>query len=130
VTNLASTGTRSAADAAAHRAAVNESFESIVGFLVDLLGFNLVAHIADVDVSTVRRWVARETRPDNADRERRLRGTHQVARLLLSHDANETVRAWFIGMNPQLDDEAPADVLKQDRLKDALVAARAFTDGA
>jgi hypothetical protein len=130
VTNLAATGHRSAADVAAHRSAVNESFDSIVAFLVELLGPSLVAHIAHVDNSTINRWANNNTRPDNPDKERRIRATHQIARLLLGHDANHTVRAWFIGMNPQLDDEAPADVLREDRLRDVLVAARAFTDGA
>jgi hypothetical protein len=34
-----------------------------------------------------------------------------------------------MGLNPQLDDQAPADVLREDRLREALVAAKAFRVG-
>ena len=37
----------------------------------------------------------------------------------------ETVRAWFVGMNPDLDDRAPALVLGEDPVG-VLQAARAF----
>jgi hypothetical protein len=32
-------------------------------------------------------------------------------------------------MNPQLDDEAPADVIREGRLREALVAAQSFVSG-
>jgi hypothetical protein len=53
-----------------------------------------------------------------------------VARLLLAVDADHTVRAWFIGMNPQLDDEAPIDAIAAGDTKAVLAAARSFIDGA
>ena len=39
------------------------------------------------------------------------------------------IRAWFIGMNPQLDDESPAEVIREGRVKDALTAAKTFVSG-
>lgn len=114
-------------ESAAHRASI-ESIEDVVGYLVDLLGVSLVAHLTGTNRSTVNRWANAEVHP-KADREQALRATAQIARLLAT-DANYTVRAWFIGMNPQLDDEAPIDVLASGRFKDALVAARAFLAGA
>src|SRR5262245_7022291 len=36
------------------------------------------------------------------------------ARLLLQTEAPSTIRAWFSGMNPELDDRAPALVLADD----------------
>jgi hypothetical protein len=113
----------------AHRATVDETPDAIASFLVGLLGASLTAHLAAVDESTVRRWMSgeREPRPDN---ERRLRNASQIARMLLHNDANHTVRAWFIGMNPQLDDEAPADVIRDGRFREAMAAAKAFMDGA
>jgi hypothetical protein len=32
-------------------------------------------------------------------------------------------------MNPQLDDEAPAEVIREGRYKDALIAAKAYVAG-
>ena len=113
----------------AHRTSVDEAPDAIASFLVELFGVALTAHMAAVDESTVRRWMSKQSTP-NTDNERRLRNASQIARLLLHNDANHTVRAWFIGMNPQLDDEAPADVLRDGRFREAMAAAKAFMDGA
>lgn len=117
------------ASAAAHRATVVKSDLSIVGFLVELLGPRLIAHLADVDVSTVSRWKSGISKP-HPDAEQRLRGAHQVAQMLLTVDAADTVRAWFIGMNPQLDDEAPLNEIAAGHTKAVIGAARSFILGA
>jgi hypothetical protein len=114
--------------AEAHRKNVKESLPSLVGFLVDLLGAKLTAHLAGVNVSTVSRWRTGAT--PSAETERKLRATHQIAKLILTVDADHTARAWFIGMNPQLDDEAPLDVLAEGHVKEALSAARSFVASA
>jgi hypothetical protein len=44
-----------------------------------------------------------------------LRDTSQVVELLAEVDADQVVRAWFIGMNPQLEDEAPAELIADGR---------------
>jgi hypothetical protein len=49
--------------------------------------------------------------------------------LLLSQDSPRTVRAWFIGLNPQLGDVSPAEAIHDGQLKEALAAARAFMAG-
>lgn len=117
------------ASASAHRTTVFESDMSIVGFLVELLGSRLTAHLTDVDVSTVSRWKAGNSKP-HPDAEQRLRGAHQVAKMLLTVDSADTVRAWFIGMNPQLDDDAPLSVIAAGDTKAVLAAARSFILGA
>ena len=40
-----------------------------------------------------------------------------------------TVRAWFVGLNPQLGDESPAAAVREGRTRDVLVAAKAFLAG-
>ena len=106
-----------------------ESIQSITELLADLLGARLTAHVARVDPSTVSRWKSGDSTPQ-PDAEQRLRATHQVARLLLAVDDSDTVRAWFIGMNPQLDDETPADVIAEGEFKAVLAAARSFVSTA
>lgn len=125
------TTTRSASAAGdrAHRDTVSESVPSITAFLVDLLGARLTARLAGVDASTISRWKSGAANPQ-PESEYRLRAAHQVARLLLAVDADHTVRAWFIGMNPQLDDEAPVDAIAAGDTKAVLAAARSFIDGA
>jgi hypothetical protein len=47
----------------------------------------------------------------------------------LRFDSSRVVKAWFIGLNPQLDDESPAEAIREGRLKEAMNAARAFVAG-
>jgi hypothetical protein len=117
---------RRAGEHQAHRDTVSETVPDMTKFLTDLLGTKLVAYITDTDAGTVRRW-ERDSNGPRDEHERRLRTTAFVARLLLeAGDADHVVRAWFIGCNPQLADEAPADVIRDDRPRDAVAAARAF----
>jgi hypothetical protein len=39
------------------------------------------------------------------------------------------VRAWFLGLNPQLDDQSPAQSIRIGEFRDVLVAAKAFLAG-
>jgi uncharacterized protein (DUF2384 family) len=108
-----------------HHSSVTEPIESVVKFLVDLLGSKLTAYVVSVDVSTISRWSTGKATP-SVEAERKLRATYQIARLLITADADHTARAWFIGMNPQLDDESPIDVIVSGNAKAALLAARSF----
>jgi len=39
-----------------------------------------------------------------------------------------TVRAWFMGANPELGDDSPTEALAADRFKEVFAAARSFQD--
>lgn len=41
---------------------------------------------------------------------------------------NETIRAWLLGMNPDLDDEAPIEEIRNDRGSAVAEAARNFRE--
>ena len=113
----------------AHRRTVTLEVAGIAGFLQDTLGSKLTAYIAGVtDPKMVTRWAGGHSKP-GAERERRLRAAYQVFQLLLEAEDEHVARAWFIGMNPQLDDEAPADCLRAGQTKDVMTAARAFLSG-
>jgi len=97
----------------------------IVSSLQDTLGQRLVAVIASVsDAKAVGKW-ARGERSPHPETEKRLRNAYQIVQLLLERESAETVRAWFVGMNPDLDDRAPALVLGEDPVG-VLQSARAF----
>jgi hypothetical protein len=87
--------------------------------LVETLGKGLVAVILERHVRTVTRWLAGEGSPDDAE-QKRIIDTLQIVQLLLSGDSPSVVRAWFMGMNPQLDDESPAELLAEGRARDVL----------
>jgi hypothetical protein len=82
------------------------------------------------DGKTVTRWANGEV-SDVRDYtvEQRLRTAYEIAQLLLIEESPRTVRAWFIGLNPELGDTSPAEAISEGRLKDVLAAARAFIAG-
>lgn len=113
----------------AHGGSVRSEPQEITGFLREVFGARLVAHMAGVsDEKRVHKWAKGE--PMASRSETRLRAAYQIAWFLLEHDSAETVRAWFIGMNPQLDYEAPAEAIREDRHREVMVAAEAFVEGA
>jgi hypothetical protein len=108
------------------------SIQDIATVLEDLLSRRLTAVIVGIkDGKTIARWASGETSEIRGeDTELRLRTTYQIALMLLaSQDSPQTVKAWFIGLNPQLGDTSPAEAIREGRLRDALMAARAFVSG-
>lgn len=118
------------ASTAAHRSTVESSVADIAAFLQDALGQKLVAFMVGVeDPKTIGRWAREKHLPQDPEMERKLRDAYQIFKLLLEKESPHTVRAWFVGRNPQLDDEAPATAIHEGRTRDVLVAARAFLAG-
>ncbi|MEA2560079.1 MAG: hypothetical protein QOH06_1583 [Acidobacteriota bacterium] len=62
----------------------------------------------------------------------RLRSAHEATRCLVHIYDAQTARSWFMGMNPDFNDEAPARVLRYsqnpDTWEDVILAARAFAE--
>jgi hypothetical protein len=71
------------------------------------------ALIGAAGVDGVSDWIAGRATIDSST-EQRLRDAYAVAQALLEVESPETVRAWLLGMNPLLDDRAPAAVLPED----------------
>lgn len=116
----------------ATRLATAASVSEVAAFLQEILSRRLTAYIAGVkDGKTVTRWASKEvTEIRDPETEQRLRTAYAIAQLLLSRgDSAPTVKAWFIGLNPQLGDTSPAESIHEGRLKEALAAARAFIVG-
>lgn len=110
----------------AYQSSVRLPLPDLVRFLVEVLGKSLVMHIAGVrDPHAVADWSS-GTREPRTSAERRLRTAYRAFQIINAVDNEFAARAWFIGLNPQLDDEAPATALSEDRLKDVIVAADAF----
>jgi hypothetical protein len=112
-----------------HERATRANIADVAKYLQDLLGQKLTALIAGVqDPKAVGEW-ARSKRHPQPDAEQRLRAAFQIAELLLQAEAPQTVRAWFVGMNPFLDDRSPALVIAEGDSIRAIQAARAFLAG-
>ncbi|MGD9894474.1 MAG: XRE family transcriptional regulator [Dehalococcoidia bacterium] len=109
----------------AYREAFRASIPEVVSYLQDLFGGRLTAVIADVpDASVVGQWARGDGEPQR-ETEQTLRAAYQVARLLRQSESEQSVQSWFMGMNPYLDDRAPALAIGQDSLA-VLQAARAL----
>jgi len=110
-----------------------DSAELTVG-LRSILGAQLVAYIGGVgETRAVREWAQGVRRP-SAPVVERLRLAYQVARLLERRESSAVVQAWFQGLNPQLEDESPAKVIREGTPnvvgKAVIAAARTFAGSA
>lgn len=118
------------ASTTAHRRTVESSIADIAAFLQDALGQKLVAFMVGVsDPKTIGRWASGKRRPQDHEAEQRLRAIYQVFGLLATEESPHTIRAWFVGLNPQLDDESPAAAISEGRIRDVIVAAKSFLAG-
>ena len=111
-----------------HRRATLAPISEAAGLLNDVLSRRLAAYVVGAkDGKTVTRWATGAvTEIRGHETEQRLRAAYEIALLLLEEEAPRVVRAWFIGPNPQLNEVAPADAIRQGRLQEALAAAKAF----
>lgn len=110
-----------------HEQAVRAPITEMAESLQRLLTGRLVAYMAGVkDAKTVARWASGEIGEVRLESERRLRAAYEIMALLSRFDGPGTVRAWFIGMNPHLADDSPADAIHEGRFQETLAAAKSF----
>ncbi|MFD9400254.1 XRE family transcriptional regulator [Streptomyces sp. NPDC060011] len=113
----------------AHLTTVRMSIADIARFLQENLGQRLTARITNInDPRQVGKWASGENTP-RPDAEERLRAALQILQLIQDAESLYTARAWLIGMNPQLNDEAPLTMIAEGYFRDVMVAARAYVDG-
>ena len=108
--------------------------DAIAAELSHILGKKCTALLGGVkDTRTVDAWIAGRDAGRKFDIER-LRLALRIAKMLYERDDARVVQAWFMGLNPQLDDRSPMRLLREgDLLTDGeavLRAARAFVIGA
>ena len=117
----------------AHVHATRAPFDQVASSLRELLGAKLTAYLGSVkETRAVNQWAGGEREPSEAV-QLRLRHALQVALMIADADGAGVARAWFQGMNPQLDDRSPARLLRDGELDEVgaevLGAARAFLVG-
>lgn len=100
------------------------STAEIAGELRDALGEKMLGFVVGSAPSNVASWS--EVEPPEAKKATALRRVYEVYLLLKPLDDEATIRAWLIGMNPMLDDRAPAELLAEGDFDAAFTAARAF----
>jgi hypothetical protein len=109
----------------AHRDAVRLPIDQVAEMLQQILGQRLTAYAVGVrEPKAIGRWARSQNAPRD-DTARRLRELYRVARILLARETSETVRAWLIGANPLLGDEAPIQMLHKKNARPVLQTAEA-----
>lgn len=112
-----------------HSGAARMELPQLVRSLQDVVGQRLTAVLAGADDAKAVGESAKGERLPHPEAERRLRDAFWIVQLLLQSESAETVRAWFVGMNPDLDDQSPALALGENP-QEVLQAARRFLAGA
>ena len=115
----------------AHRKAVTADLQTMASTLVEVLGRSITAGIVGIrNPKTISRWASGEvTSVRDRWSEERLIATYQVVELLMEEFGPDTVRAFMLGMNPVLNDEAPANALRNGDFSGAMDAARNLIAG-
>jgi hypothetical protein len=98
----------------AHRLASTTTISVIAAELQKVLGPSLTTVIlGGRDPKAIAQW-AKGTRTPRPAQENALRALYQVVALLSEVDGPDVIRAWFSGMNPDLEDRSPALTMQSD----------------
>lgn len=113
----------------AHRAATEASIQELAHTLEEVLSRRLTAYLVNVQEGrTVARWASGEvTTIRDEGTERRLRTGYEIVTMLREASATtQTTRAWFISLNPWLNNQPPLEIVRSGDLQAAIYAAEAF----
>lgn len=118
-------------DLAAYNDAARMTQAELVSALRTLLGSKLVAYLGKVkETRAVRQWAEGTRTINNETDVERLRIAYRVVRLITERDTPAVAQTWLQGLNPILEDQPPALLLREGELNDVgprvLAAARQF----
>lgn len=103
-----------ALDQAAHEQTVRSTVPAMAAHLEGVFGRRLTAAMLGIaDPKAVERYASGSQKP-RADVERSLRSIYQITVLIGQVESDQAIRAWFLGMNPHLDDRAPASLVRAE----------------
>src|SRR6266508_868700 len=103
-----------ALDQVAHEQTVRSTVPEIAAHLEKVFGRRLTAAMLGIaDPKAVGRYATGSQRPQ-ADVERSMRAIYQITVLIGQVEPDQAVRAWFLGMNPHLQDQAPARLVRAE----------------
>lgn len=100
--------------------------------LQEALGSRLASLVCDLrDPKALPRYASGEQTP-RSESEQRLRAVHQILSTLMAGGlSRDGVQAWLSALNPDLDDQCPAELLRTGDLsasRNVLHAARAYSE--
>lgn len=108
-----------------YRLSITKPISEVAQQLLDVLGPKLTAYVVGLSDAKAIAAYAKGEREPLAETDAKMRVAHQVVGTLMEEIPTKAIPSWFVGMNPDLDDEAPAKLILDDP-KRVLEAARAF----
>jgi hypothetical protein len=96
--------------------------------LRELFATKELAYMADTSTRTVRNWIegsVEQARPESASR---LRTVFTCVLILRQEEGPLVIKNWFTNTNPYLDFHAPAQVIRDGKLREAIKAARVYAE--
>lgn len=103
------------------------SLVEVIRIMNNFFGTALIEQITGATPAALVKWI--EGGMVNVEQEGRLRTGYEVFGILAEADGDLVARNTMLGMNPFLDDRCFIDVIRQDRLREALAAARVQASG-
>lgn len=114
----------------AHAEATKLTRHELVRQLILHLGPTLVAALANVrDSKLPHKWAKADGPEPRDDAYTRLLAAHRLWTLISNAENEHTARAWFIGANPRLGEQAPVMVLREGDIAAVISAGKAFVEG-
>ena len=105
---------------------------SIVSYLKREIGNKITAYIAGLDSKTLNKLIGWSIGVENPTKveEMRLRYAYHAIKLVILFYSKETAKTFLFGRNQFLDDEAPAEIVRNGRnkkdLQEVVSAAKGF----
>jgi hypothetical protein len=111
-----------------------KTLPQVASYLQEKLGQKFTAYLSGLnDPKEVGAWARGSAKPRDTSA-MRLRYAYRVVRMILETYDADTAKAWLFGANTRLADQAPAYLLRNSELPDALTdlipVARAFAGSA
>lgn len=101
----------------------------VTRLLASVLGPTLVAGLAGVkDVNLIREWVTGGGVEPQFEEAKRIAFAYELWRTVADVEGDGVVRAWFVGLNPWLNERTPVTAIREGHLDAARVAAQALID--
>jgi hypothetical protein len=96
--------------------------------LLELFTIQDLAYMANSSTGTIRNWLGVSVEracPEVGDK---LRAALTCVLILQREETISVIRNWFTNINPYLDFRAPAQVIREGRLREAIKAARVYAE--
>lgn len=119
---------RTAEPTGVYRKALTDSLSTVATELIDLLGPTLTAALTGVkDRKQPYRWASQASTPRH-ETENRLRIAYRIVLFLREAENDHVIRAWFIGGNPNLNEDTPITAVREGRDLEVIAAAQHFVN--